>query len=98
LPVTLRNTANRRKISGMTTLHLHKSFGDQSDSAIRKWTPPARVFDWDSMMNHVRTASLRDGYDRYCEWHVTLKRKASDSDIAEQGFQSNEPNKRLRRA
>ncbi|KAG1740731.1 hypothetical protein EDD22DRAFT_851777 [Suillus occidentalis] len=67
-------------------------------SAIRKWTPPARVFDWDSMMNHVRTASLRDGYDRYCEWHVTLKCKASDSDIAEQGFQSNEPNKRLRRA
>jgi len=29
-------------------------------------------------MKHVRNGVLHDGFDRYCDWHVNLKRRADE--------------------
>ena len=49
---------------------------------MREWIPPDALFDWDKVMNHVRKGVLQDGFDRDCDWHVNLKRRADE--LAEQ--------------
>jgi len=45
---------------------------------MREWIPPDPLFNWDTVMKHVRNGVLHDGFDRYCDWHVNLKRRADE--------------------
>jgi len=72
------------RISGkiLSSFYAIASHSQSTHSAMREWTPPDHLFDWDKVMNHVRKGVLLDGFDRYIDWHVKLKRRANE--LAEQ--------------
>jgi len=45
---------------------------------MRQWSPPDTVFNWDEVMIYVRMGAVQDGFDRYCDWHRKLKRRADE--------------------
>jgi len=44
---------------------------------MRQWTPPDPVIDWKDVMIHVESAALKQGFERYQNWHIALKRRAT---------------------
>jgi hypothetical protein len=62
---------------------------------MREWIPPDPLFNWDTVMKHVRKAVLRDGFRRYTKWHEGLKRQADElREQLPQGGSSKRPKRR----
>ncbi|KAG1804562.1 hypothetical protein EV424DRAFT_1544592 [Suillus variegatus] len=72
----------------------HCQLTDGELSAIRQWTPSARVFDWEQVMKYVNKAALWDGYGRYRQWHDTTKRSIDETTGPESQGESNKRPKR----
>ncbi|KAG1893749.1 uncharacterized protein F5891DRAFT_1195988 [Suillus fuscotomentosus] len=67
---------------------------DDDFSALSQWSPPACVFDWNLAMKYICKAALRDGYDRYCQWHDAIKRSVDKITEPENQGESNKRPKR----
>jgi hypothetical protein len=61
---------------------------------MRQWTPPDLIFDWDDIMIYVESAVLKQGFERYRNWHIALKRRA---DVLGEQLSRGGPSKRLKK-